>query len=443
MKEQTNLKRILTLAPVVMIGLAYMDPLVVFDSFGVVAQLTKGHTATSYIVIVVALLFTAYSYGKMVQAYPFAGSTYTYTQRSFSPYVGFLVGWAVMLDYLFLPMVNYAIGGVYLSSAFPAIPYPIWVIILATILTTVTLLGVKLTANVNTLFVSFQLLVTITFVGFMVKGITNGIGAGVLISSEPFYSTNIDLGLIMSGAAILCFSFLGFDAVTTLSEETLEPKKTIPRAIFLVALIGGVLFTTTSYFLQLVHPDFAAYQDADAASMEIAELIGGAFLQTFFLSGSMVAVCSSSLASQTSASRLLFAMGREDSLPKRFFGYIHPKLGTPVFNILFIGVISLTAIMGELEVIFSFISFGALIGFTFVNLSVIAHYFVRNKQRGGMDTIRYLVIPAIGAVVSMWLFTSLHISALILGVSWIIVGVVYSFFIRKKKLRLDLAIEEA
>ncbi|RAL21445.1 Putrescine importer PuuP [Thermoflavimicrobium daqui] len=412
-----------------------MDPLVVFDSYGVVAQETKGHVALSYIVILVALLFTAYGYGQMVKAYPSAGSTYTYTQKSIHPMIGFLVGWSVLLDYLFLPMVNFAIGSAYLKAAFPKVPHAIWVFALAAIVTIINILGVKLTANMNTLFVTFQTLVLIVFVGFVVKGLISGMGQGTLVSISPFYTANIDLSLIMTGASILCFSFLGFDAVTTLSEETLNPKKTIPRAIFLIALIGGVLFTATSYFLHLIHPNYLSFKSADAASLEIASYIGGAFLHSFFLVGTMVAVFSSSLSSSTSASRLLFAMGREGSFPK-IFAYLHPKWKTPVFNLLLIGFISLTAIFGELEVIYSFISFGALIGFLFVNLSVIFHYYLRQKRRKGFDFVRYFIVPLIGAAFTLWLFTSLNLSAMALGFSWLIIGVLYSVIVSKRKKEL-------
>lgn len=118
-------------------------------------------------------------------------------------------------------------------------------------------------------------------------------------------------------------------------------------------------------------------------------------------------------------------MGRDESLPKRFFGYIHPRLKTPVFNILLIGAFSLTAVVGELEVIYSFISFGALIGFTFVNLSVFAYYFVRQKQRGVLNTLRYALIPLCGTAFCIWLLTSISTNALIIGMLWLIIGFVY------------------
>ncbi|MEK4563602.1 amino acid permease [Alkalihalobacillus sp. FSL R5-0424] len=425
MEKEQKLKRTLTLVPLIVIGLAYMDPLVVFDSYGIVAQLTQGHVAAAYIFTIVALLLTAYSYGKMVQAYPKAGSAYTYAQKSIHPHAGFIAGWTLLLDYLFLPMVNFAIGAAYLDAAFPSVPSFIWVLILAFSITIINVFGIKLTANITAIFVTFQVIVALVFVGFIIKGLTAGLGTGELLSPVPFYSSSLDMSLIFTGASILCFSFLGFDAISTMSEETINPKKNIPRAIFLVVLIGGVLFTVTSYFLHQVYPNFQNYMNAEAVSLEIAGYIGGSFMHSLFLAGTMVAVISSSLSSHASASRLLFAMGRDDSIPRRFFGYVHPKLKTPLFNVLFVGAISTTAIFGELEIIYSFISFGALIGFTSVNASVIAHYYIRGKNRSFTQTLRYLIVPGAGAAFCIWLLGSISTNALIIGSAWLLLGLIY------------------
>ncbi len=240
-------------------------------------------------------------------------------KKSIHPNVGFAAGWTLLLDYLFLPMVNFAIGMVYLEAAFPNIPAFIWVIILAVLITTVNALGIKLTANITGLFVLFQIIVVAVFVFFIIRGLTSGLGSGELVSILPFISPSLEMATVFTGASILCFSFLGFDAISTLSEETKNPKKTVPMAIVLVVLIGGALFVGVSYLLQLVYPNFEAFMSAEAASLEIAQFVGGSFLHSLFLAGTMVAVISSSMSSHASASRLLFAMGRDHTLPKRFF----------------------------------------------------------------------------------------------------------------------------
>lgn len=429
--EQTRLKRTLTVIPLVLIGLAYMDPLVVFNTYGVVAETTNGHVPSSYIAILLVLLFTAFSYGKMVRVYPSAGSVYTYAQESIHPAVGFLVGWAVLLDYVFLPMINMAIGGVFLSAGFPQIPIYVWVPLLVLVVTAINIFGIQLTTHITALFVTFQTMVLLVFAGFIIYGLQNGLGMGTLVSVSPFYSDTFEFASILKGASILCVSFLGFDAITTLSEETLQPKKTLPRAILGIVIAGGVLFIATSYLLQLVYPDVSSYQNVEAVTVEIALYVGGSFLHSFFLAGTGVAILSATLSAQATASRLLFAMGRKRTLPK-LFSYVHPKFQTPVFNIILIGCFSLIGVLGELEIFYSFINFGALIAFLFVNLSVIAHYYVRMKQRGTLSTIRYLIFPGIGALLTLRLFANIHITALILGSVWSLLGIGYTVYLMRK-----------
>lgn len=249
----------------------------------------------------------------------------------------------------------------------------------------------------------------------------------------------------MSIIPILCFSFLGFDAVTTISEETKNPRKSIPRAIYLVTIIGGLYYFIGSYFLQLVWPDYQSFKAPEAAYMEIAMYIGGNFLISYMLAEGIMSSFSSAIASGTSASRILFAMGRERVLPAKIFGYLSPKYRTPVFNILIIGGVALSALFLSLTTAVSLINFGALFAFTFVNLSVIAHYYFRKKQRSLMGTIRYLIIPLIGASLTGFFWIKLDIYSLILGGTWFAIGFVYLLNLTKmfRQPPPELAIEQA
>lgn len=151
--------RSLTLSSVVLFGLAYMTPIIVLGTFGILAQQTGGVVPTAYLVALIAMLFTAYSYGQMAKAFPTAGSAYTYTRKSIHAKLGFLVGWAVLLDYLFLPMVIWLIGAAYLNSAFPSIPMWAWIIAFIVITTVINVVGLKLAKSVNNLMMLVQLLV--------------------------------------------------------------------------------------------------------------------------------------------------------------------------------------------------------------------------------------------------------------------------------------------
>jgi putrescine importer len=432
MKNSAQLKRSLKLWHVVMLGIGYMTPMVVFDTFGIVSEQTGGHVPTAYLLALAAMLFTAASYGKMVKVFPVAGSAYTYTQKTINPNLGFLVGWSALLDYLFLPMVNVLLTKIYLSALFPEVPSWIFIVGFVALVTGVNMRGVNITANFNTFLVMFQMFVIVIFVILVLKGLLQGEGTGEILSIQPFFQSDMQLSTLVAGATILCFSFLGFDAVTTLSEETPNATRTIPRAIFLTALIGGILFITASYFTQSFFPDVSRFNDPEAAAPEIALYVGGKLFQAFFLAGTFTGTLASGLASHASVSRILYVMGRDNVIPQKWFGYVHPNWGTPVFNVILVGLVSLSAIFFDLMSAASLINFGALIAFTFVNLCVVAHYVIRKKQH---KTIRgffsYLIAPLIGAGAVAVLWINLSINSLILGMIWAAVGLCYLLYVTK------------
>lgn len=432
MENGVRLKRSLKLWQVVIMGLAYMTPMVVFDTFGIVSGETDGHVPTAYIIALIGMLFTAVSYGKLVRVFPQAGSAYTYTQKAMNRHLGFLVGWSSLLDYLFLPMVNALLTKLYLNALFPSVPDFIWVLVFVGIVTFLNLRSVNVLANFNTLFVLVQILIMVVFIILVIKGLNQGEGTGTVFSLQPFFVEGMNLPILITGATILCFSFLGFDAVTTLSEETPNPEKTIPKAILLTALWGGVIFITTSFFIQLFFPDISRFKEPDAALPEIALYVGGKLFQSIFLCTTFVNTLASGLASHASVSRLLYVMGRDNVFPEKWFAYIHPKWRTPAINVLIVGVISLSAWFFDLVTATSLINFGALMAFTFVNLSVISHFAIRQKMhktpKGFFD---YVIMPLLGAgsVVILWI--NLEINSLIMGLTWFAIGFVYLLYLTK------------
>nr|WP_239549256.1 APC family permease [Scopulibacillus daqui] len=413
----------------VFIGLAYMAPFAVFDTFGIVSQTTKGHVPAAYILVTIAVLFTAFSYGKMVKQFPQAGSAYTYTRQTMHPGLGFLVGWASLLDYIFMPMINALLANVYLSTGFPNVPRWVWIVGLILLITIMNIAGVKIAVSANMLMVLFQLIVAIAFIVLTIRAIVEG-GTGHF-SYQPVISDHMSWSAVIAGSSILALSFLGFDAVTTLSEEVVEPKKNVPRGILLISLFGGLFFIIVTFFMQCLIPNVSVLKNISGASPEIAKLIGGTLFQAIFLAGAFVSVTASGLAAQTSASRLLYAMGRDGVLPKKLFSYVHPKFKTPVFNVVILGVIALTALLLNLKTATSFINFGAFTAFSFVNLSVIAFYFKQKKPHTLGSIIEYIIIPLIGLAVNVYLWFHLDRDAMILGLSWIAAGFVYLLYLTK------------
>ena len=329
-----QLERKLTLVALVVIGLAYMTPMAVFDTFGIITEITEGTVAGAYVITTLAVLLTAWSYIQMVKVYPTAGSAYTFAQKTVGPKIGFLVGWAALADYLMLPLINVLLPRIYLGPVFPSVPDWVWVVAFAAAITGLNIFGLKLSVRVTALLVGIQFAICAAIVGFAFMATTPE-----SYTIEPFIPRDIPTAL--AGAAILVYSFLGFDAITTLSEDAHEPTRNIPKAILYTALAGGGLFVVVTYFVQLQYPDSSGFVNVDAASQQIAMELGGPGFQIAFALTAGFASLASGMAAQISASRLLYVMGRDEILPKRYFGYLSTHSKNPTFNILLIGAISL------------------------------------------------------------------------------------------------------
>jgi len=423
MTSSNVLTRTLGLPSLVLLGLAYMTPIIVLGIFGIVAEITAGASASAYLVALIAMVFTASSYARLAAAYPVAGSAYTYVGKTVDSRVGFLVGWAVLLDYLFLPMVIWLIGASYLNAQFPSVPNAVWVLAFIALTTFLNILGIKVADRANFVLMAFQTLVLILFVVFAILFIVGANGAGGLVNSSPFVGIDASFGAITAGAAVAAYCFLGFDAVTTFTEEAIDPRRTVPKAIMLVALLGGGIFVAVSYVTQLVHPG-GTFENSGSAAFDIAGQIGGALFSAIFVAGLVVAQFTSGLAAQASASRLIFAMGRDGVLPRRLFGSVNAKLKTPVTGIVVIGLVGLAALFLDITTSTSFINFGAFTAFTFVNIAVIAHFAREAKKGNKLNPLVYLVMPGIGAIVDAYLLMQLDSNALTLGFWWLGIGVV-------------------
>ncbi|MET3289243.1 UNVERIFIED_CONTAM: putrescine importer [Brevibacillus sp. OAP136] len=442
MKESLGLKRSLGLWQIVMLGMGWMTPMIVFDTFGIASGLSDGLVPLSYIVALVAMLFTAISYGKMVQVFPSAGSSYTYTQKTMGSHLAFLVGWSSLLDYLLIPMISALLIQIYCTAIFPDVPHWVWIVGYVVIATAINIWSVNVTANVNTILVVYQIVVIVSFIFLAVRELDHGMGSGTLLTIQPFYHSDFHLSGVTAAATVLCFSFLGFDAVTNYTEEALHPSKDIPRAIFITAFAGGVLFIAGSYFTQALFPDLSQFKDPGATAPEISLYVGGKLFQLFFLSASFAGSFASGLASHASVSRLLYVMGRDNVLPKKLFGQLHPRWRTPVFNVVFVGVVCLTAMFFTLETASAFVNFGALIAFTFVNLSVIAHYTIKLKRyKTPRDFLFHVILPVIGATFVAVLWFHLEYDSFMLGICWVIVGIIYLAYCTKMFKRKPGSIE--
>ncbi|UXA18841.1 APC family permease [Mycobacterium sp. SMC-4] len=418
--HESKLKRALGTPSLVLFGLVYMVPLTVFTTYGIVTETSGGRLPLAYLVTTVAMVFTALSYARMAAAIPIAGSAYTYTQRTFGPPVGFVAGWSLLLDYLFLPMINYLVIGLYLNAALPGLPNWVIIVVAITVVTVLNIVGIVSVARTNFLIIAVQ---AIFIVVFLVLALGQVAGSGTVSLLAPFTGDGSAAGMgpLLAGAAILCLSFLGFDAVSTLSEEAKDAKRSVPRAIMIATIVSGAIFITLSYVSHLVFPSHD-FTDVDSGSLDVMVAAGGRFLDTFFTAAYVAGALGSALTSQASVSRILYAMGRDGILPRKVFGHISARFSTPVYVILVVSVISLAAIVIDLGMLASLISFGALVAFSAVNLSVIKHYFV---DRGERNVVLNVILPGIGFSLTAWLWTSLSGQTLVFGLIWMAVGLLW------------------
>lgn len=421
------MKRTLGLTGLTLFGVTYMTVITVFTTYGIVNQVTDGHLPAAYVVAVVTMLFTAASYAAMVRRYPVAGSAYTYTQQSFGGAAGFLTGWLMLLDYLFIPMINFMLIGIYLNTQFPAIP--IWVFTLAALLLVLlfNVLGITLVNKLNFAVIGLSVILVAVF---MVLAFKHAFGGDTSVSLiEPFTFGEGGIGAVASGAAILALSFLGFDAVSTLSEEAKRPRKDIPRAIVLSTLIGGFFFILVAWSGALAYqPEWASLtaSEVDAAGVTVMNNIGGDAFTAFFVAIYVVGAFGSGMTGQVSVSRILYAMGRDGVLP-RPLSRLHRRFGTPIVAACVVSIFALSALFLSLDVIAFMISFGALAAFAMVNLSVIRTYiFPKGGRREPLtvkNIILHLVFPLIGFALTIWLWTSLEATTWLVGGIWFVIGV--------------------
>lgn len=445
-----GLKRTLGLVTLTLFGLSYMAVGTVFTTYGIVNQMTNGHLPASYVVTVIAMLFTALSYAAMVRRYPVAGSAYTYAQQSFGGTVGFLTGWTLMLDYMFIPMINFMILGLYVGTQFPSVPT--WVFILAAIIAVFTfnVVGVNLVGKVNAVIVIATTAAVFVFAILAIKAAINDPNAPTLL--EPFIPGSEGYSPIFSGAAVLALSFLGFDAVSTLSEEARAPRRDIPRAIILTTIIGGLIFIFVAWAgaRAFYMDDWSKLsQDMiDTAGVVLFQHVGGEALAIAFIFVTVAGTFGSGLAGQVAVSRVLYSMGRDGILP-RSLSTLSKRFGTPVVAAAAVSVITLASLFLTLEQAAFMVSFGALAGFAMVNLSVIRTYLFPKGGRKEPLTLgallRYGLLPLIGFGITVWLWTSLHAFTWVVGGIWVLLGVAIlaakTNFFRKPVPKLDLSEE--
>ncbi|WP_027937658.1 APC family permease [Anaeroarcus burkinensis] len=427
-----GLKRVLTLRQLVWFGLSYLAPIGIFTQFGVLTGVTHGMTTLSYSVAMAVILLTALSYAKLSAVFPVAGSAYTYVQRAVNPHAGFLTGWMMLLDYLLLPMVCVLLLGLFLHKEIPAAPAWVWIFLSVFIIALINSRGIEPTITVNTWTVLLQAAFSLLFLFVAVRLLLSGGGAESFLSWEAIYNpAEFERDSFLLSVGTMTIAFLGFDAVTTLAEETLQPEKTVGRALLLICLLAGGFFILISYLCQLAWPSgWKEISDPNTGFFEIALHLQADYMQPLYAWISNLASLTCAIAGQAAAARLLFGMGRDGALPKSVFAYIHPRWRTPIPAILLVSLLSLSAVLftDSLLEVMALISFGALAGFAMVNLAVIFYFYRKEMRCSPAAILEYLLCPLLGAGCCLYFLWFLPVSVKLLGLSWLSAGIVYLAF---------------
>ncbi|CDF94688.1 MULTISPECIES: APC family permease [unclassified Pseudomonas] len=420
-----ELKRSLSLTDLVVYGMIFMIPIAPFGVYGYVNAEAPGMVPLAYIIGMVAMLFTALSYGSMARAFPVAGSVYSYAQRGLNPHVGFIAGWLMLLDYLLIPPLLYVYAAMALNHLYPDIPKVGFILAFLVSATFVNLRGITFTARMNIIFLLAQLVVLGIFLFYAWNALHGGAGNGQ-ITLAPLYSPeHFNFALLMQAVSIAVLSFLGFDAISTLAEEIKgDPGRSIGKAALVTLLVMGAIFVVQTW----IATDLAAgmgFKSADTAFYEIAELAAGSWLATLTAVATALAWgVAVAITSQAAVSRLLFGMARDGKLPK-VLAKVHPKHNTPYMSIYLVAVLSLLIcylFINAVDTLTSLVNFGALSGFMLLHITVINHYW--RRQRSG-QLIRHLICPLVGFVIVAAIMYNMGVDAQKLGLVWIAAGLVY------------------
>ncbi len=427
MSGNTRLRRVLSRTDLVVYGLTIITPTAAYPVFGILQGMSNGHAALSYLVAVEAMLLTALSYGRMAAAFPSAGSTYTYAKHSLHEYVGFLAGWSMILDYVLVPLLSAVYVALTAARLAPAVPYAVWAFLFAAGVTVVNLYGIRVTARASRVMMLIMTASTVSFIVLAARRVVLESGPAALFQSTAVLNpATFAVSPLIAAAAVATLSYLGFDAVSTLAEDTRQPDKDIGFATVLVCILQTVFCFLISYLATLVWPPARPFPDAETAILDISRLTGGGAMMAFTTFVLLTGAVASSVTSQAGASRLLYGMGRDGILPRSIFGYLDPKRATPTRSILLMGLISFVgAVLVSFQTVVELVNFGAFVGFILVNLSVIRHYYGRLRQRNASGLVRNLLFPAAGALVCAYVWMNLGANAKLLGFAWLGAGVCY------------------
>ncbi len=428
-----RLNRALGLWNLIIIGLVIIQPTAPMGIYGVISNKAHGHVITTILIAMVAMLFTAISYGRMARVYPSAGSAYTYVGQEMHSALGYVVGWAMVMDYLLNPLICTAFCAKAAMNILPSLNFYAWALLFAAFFTWTNLRGIKTSAQLNEALCLAMSIVVVIFLAAVARTVW-GVHHDPGFFTHPFYQPGaFQPSAVFAGTSVAVLSYIGFDAVSTLSEEVRNPRRNIMLATVLLCFIAGIISGLEVYAAQLVWgaKPFASDQVESAFAL-VSRQVGGVLLFQTINFTLLVANMGSGMASQLAASRLLYGMGRGNAIPRAFFGVIEPRRRVPRNNILLVGTLALAgaAVLeffaarlggGAYEIGAQALNFGALLSFMGVN----AANFVHQLRHPADRTPVALAVPILGFLICAFLWTNLSLPAFLVGTVWMAAGIAY------------------
>jgi len=432
---QPRLRRVLSLWDLIFYGIILIMPIAAVPLFGIAQKLSDGHSVTTILIAMVAMMLTAFSYGRMAALYPTAGSAYNYVGRGLNPHLGFLAGWAMFLDYLIVPLICTIYGTLtvvrIIEPFLPEIPHRVLYVIVAALfagtMTFLNLRGIRATAHANIILLVIMCGVIGVFIVLAVRYLFLGQSWGGLFSTLPFYNpSTFQLHSIATATSLAALTYIGFDGVTTLAEDVKNPKRNVLLATVMVCLFTGIFSGLQIYLAQRVWPDWHSFQNLETAFMDVTRRVGGAALFQVMGVTLILANLGSGLTGQVGAARLLFGMGRDNVLPRKVFAYLDPKHNNPSRNIWIVGILAfLGALLLDYELAAECLNFGAFMAFMGVNLATLREFYFQRKAERKRNFLGDFLVPGLGFVFCLGIWVSLPRPAKIVGGTWFTAGLIY------------------
>jgi putrescine importer len=424
-----RLKRVLGLWDLVYYGVILTSPIAVVPMFGEAQVLSHGHAIITLLAAMVAMTATAVSFGRMATVYPSAGSVYTYASRAFNPTFGFVVGWAMFLEYLFQPLQNSLYAALTIQRLLPHVPFALLSAAAVGFMTILCWFGIRTTARANEILLAMMSVVMVAFVGEAIWYIIGHHHVIGLISAQPIYDPRtFSVRAIAAGTALAATVYIGFDGVSILAEEVENPKRNVLLASVLVCVFTGLLASFEVYLAVMAWPDYRTLVNPETAFMDVASVVGGYKLFVGFGAVLLISSLACGLAGLLGAVRLLYSMGRDNVLPRKVFGHLNAERGNPSYNVLIAGALAYlgTLTMGwerSVEVL----NFGALVAFMAVNLAAVRYFGFSPEMAGKRNVLLDVIVPSLGFLFCLVIFLGLQNSTLVAGAIWLVAGGIYVF----------------